>query len=47
MQTEIDNLQRRLGNGGGRTDLGADSGDLEKVELEVKLKNAELRVEAL
>jgi len=46
MQTEIDNL-RRGGNNVGTGRYGGDSGDLEKVELEVKLKNAELRVEAL
>ena len=46
MQTEIDNL-RRGGGGTGNGGYGSNSGDLEKVELEVKLKNAELRVEAL
>ena len=47
MQTEIDNLSKRLGQRGGAGELYGDSGDLEKVELEVKLKNAELRCEAL
>jgi len=45
MQRTIDDLQRRLKIHGAGD--GAESGDLERVELEVKLKNAELRIEAL
>ena len=47
MQGTIDDLQRQLGHRAGVGGLGGDSGDLEKVELEVKLRNAELRIEAL
>jgi hypothetical protein len=47
MQGTIEDLQRQLGHKGSVGGLGGDSGDLEKVELEVKLRNAEIRIEAL
>jgi hypothetical protein len=47
MQGTIEDLQRQLGQKAAIGGLGGDTGDLEKVELEVKLRNAELRIEAL